>query len=251
MTKRRVAWIAAAILGAAGIAGALWSTVSGGRIVLTATQLQERVNRALPREFKGVTVDSATVAIAEGRIEVRVEVHATALGQSFAASASARGMPVYQAERGALFFEADNVEVSAIKPTGGRLAERLDRSKLGQHLEDAAGKLVAAGVKAYLAARPVYRFKDDVKGILLKAAVTNIAIEGDTLVITVSLISLTRTVALYLGAILLAFILLFYLRWHPGWGLGVLTDAVDASPIGLIVLLVGALVVVFIVVLLL
>jgi hypothetical protein len=238
MTKRRVAWIAAAILGVVGIAGALWSTITGGRIELTAAQLQERVNRALPREFKGVTVDSATVAIADGRIELRVEVHATALGQSFAATASARGLPVYEAERGELFFEADNIAVSRIRPTGGNLAERVDRSRLGQRLEEAAGKLVAAGIKAYLAARPVYRFKDDVKGIVLKAAVTNVAIESDRLVITVSLISLTRTVALFLGLLLLALILLVQLRLHPGWGIGLLADASDASPIGLMLMVV-------------
>jgi hypothetical protein len=231
MTKRRVAWIAAAILGVVGIAGVLWSTITGGRIVLTAAQLQERVNRALPRDFKGVTVDGATVAIADGRIELRVEAHATAVGQSFAATASAHGMPVYAAERGELFFDADNIEVSSVKPTGGRLAERLDRSRLGQRFEETTGKLVAAGIKAYLAARPVYRFKDDVKGFVLKAAVTNVAIEGDSLVVTVSLISLTRTVVLFLGLLLLALILLVQLCLHPGWGIGLLADAIDANPI--------------------
>jgi hypothetical protein len=47
-----------------------------------------------------VTVDSATVAIADGRIDLRVEVHAAALSQSFSATASARGTPIYEAERG-------------------------------------------------------------------------------------------------------------------------------------------------------
>jgi hypothetical protein len=103
MTKRRVAWIAAAILGVVGIAGALWSTITGGRIVLTAT---------------------------------------------------------------------------------------------------------------------------------------NVAIEGDRLVITVSLMSLTRTVALFLGLLLLALILLAQLCLHPGWGIGLLADASDASPVSLILMVV-------------
>lgn len=245
MTKRRVAWIAAAILGVVGVAGALWSTITGGRIELSAAQLQERINRALPRALKGVTVDSATVALADGRIELTVEVHATALGQSVAATASARGMPLYDAECGELYFDADNVAVSRVRPTGGNLADRLDRSRLGQHLEETAGKAVAAGIKAYLAARPVYRFKDDVKGIVLKAAVTNVAIEGDRIVITVSLISLTRTVALYLGLLLLALILLAQLWLHPDWGIALPVDAIDADPISwtlMLVLFLGVLV---------
>src|SRR5262249_51793361 len=154
----------------------------------TAAQLQERVNRTLPREFKGVTVDAATVTIAESRIALRVDVHASAAGQSFSATASARGVPVYDSEHGAIHFDADNVEVSNVKASGS-LASRLE-GRLGGRLEEAASKLVAAGIKAYLAARPVYRFKDDVKGIVLKAAVSNIAIENDLLVITVSLLNL-------------------------------------------------------------
>src|SRR5437763_5079647 len=195
MTRRRIAWVVAILLAVIGIAGAAWTAVTGGRITFTAAQLQERVNRALPREFKGVTVDAATVAIAEGRIALRVDVHAAAAGQSFSATASARGVPVYDAEHGAIRFDADNVEGSNVKASGS-LATRLE-GRFGGRLEEAAGRLVAAGLKAYLAARPVYRFKDDVKGIVLKAAVSNIAIEGEVLVITVSLINLTTGVAAY------------------------------------------------------
>jgi hypothetical protein len=247
MTKRRLAWAIAILLALIGISGALWSAITGGRLTFTAAQLQERINRSLPREFKSVTVDAATVAIGEGRIALRVEVHAAALGQSFSAVGSASGVPVYEAERGELFFDADNVEVTNVKAAGS-LASRLE-GRLGGRIEEAAGKLVAAGIKAYLAARPVYRFKDDIKGIVLKAAVTNIAIEGDKLVITVSLVSLTRTAALFLGAFVLGLFLLIYLRWHPGWGLGMLTDAIDAGPIGVIlavVLIVGVLVLVLV-----
>ena len=41
-------------------------------------------------------------------------------------------------------------------------------------LEPAARGPIAAGVKAYLASRPVYRFKDDVKGFVFKAAITDV-----------------------------------------------------------------------------
>ena len=80
---------------------------------------------------------------------------------------------------------------------------------------------------------------------MLKAAVTNVAIEGDRLVITVSLISLTRTVALYLGLLLLALILLAQLWLHPDWGIALPVDAIDADPISwtlMLVLFLGVLV---------
>lgn len=243
MTKRRVAWTIAVVLAVIGIAGAVWNAVTGGRITFTAAQLQERVNRTLPREFKGVTVEAATVAIAESRIALTVNVHAEAAGQSFSATAAARGVPVYDAAQGAIHFDADNVEVSNVKASGS-VASRL-QGRLGGRLEEAAGKLVAAGIKAYLAARPVYRFKDDVKGIVLKAAVSNIAIEGDLLVITVSLLNLTAGVAAYIAMTLLAFVIVIYLLTHPGWGVVI----GDSDSIGVVVFvgigLVGICVVVF------
>jgi hypothetical protein len=232
MTRRRLAWIGIAVLAALGIAGAAWSTFGNSKIVLTTAQLQERANRQLPREFKGVTVERATVAIADGRIALRVEVQATALGQGFAAVASARGVPIYDGERGEFFFDADDVKVESIAPTRGGLAQRLDRldQRLGGRIEAAAAKAIAAGIKAYLASRPIYRFKDDLKGIVLKAAIGGIAIEADTLAVTVSLINLTAMAGICLAAVLLALFLVFRLVRNPGWGLSVLGAAVGPDP---------------------
>jgi hypothetical protein len=231
MTRRRLAWIAIVLLGVLGILGALWSAFGTEKIVFTAAQLQERANRQLPRDFKGVTVERTTITIAEGRIALRVEIHATALGQGFAAVVSARGEPIYERERGELFFDAEDVKVENFTPTGGSLAariDRLDKTLLGR-VEAAAGTLIAAGIKVYLAARPIYRFKDDLKGIILKAAISNIAIERDTVAITVSFVNVTVTVAIYLFAGLLALFLVFQLVRHPGWGLSILAAVADAD----------------------
>ena len=80
-------------------------------------------------------------------------------------------------------------------------------------VENAAAGLVARGIKAWLAARPVYRFKDDVKGVVLRAVIEDVAVDGDRLVIRASLIRLTAAVAgwlcglvvVALGAGLIAF----------------------------------------------
>jgi hypothetical protein len=232
MTKRQLAWIAVVALGTLALAGALWSAFGTKKIVLTAMQLEERANRELPRDFKGVTVERTSVAIAEGRIALRVEVRAAALGRVFAAVASVRGVPVYVGERGELFFDAEDVNVEPVKAADGSLAQRMDRldTRLGERIEAAAGKVIAAGIKAYLAARPVYRFKDDLKGIVLKAAIDDIAIERDRVAIVVSLVNLTVTVAVYLGALLLVMFLIFQLVRHPGWGLSMLAAVADTEP---------------------
>jgi len=58
MTRSRLMWIIAFTLGAITIAGAGLSAFGPQRIALNEAELQERINRALPRKFHGVTVES-------------------------------------------------------------------------------------------------------------------------------------------------------------------------------------------------
>jgi hypothetical protein len=230
MSKRLLAWIALVVLGVLAMLGTLWSAFGPDRIVLTAAQLQERVNLALPREFKGVTVERATIALADNRVALRVEVRANALGQTMTAVVSARGVPTYVAEGGELFFDAEDVKVADFAVASGKLGERIDRlgAAFRERAQAAAGNVIAAGAKAYLAARPVYRFKDDLKGIVLKAAVADVAIQADTIAVTLSLVRLTETVAIGLATFGLILLLIVLLVRNPGWGLSILVGAVDA-----------------------
>jgi hypothetical protein len=215
MTKRRLTQIAALALGALAIAGAAVSAFGPQRVVLSEEQLQERINRELPRQFRGATVERATVGLADGRISLRVEARAAALGKTLMATAFARGVPRYDAKHGEVFFDAEDVRVEdfgsggLVKQLGarigGRLGEEIEQNV--PRIEAAAASAIAVSTKAYLAARPVYRFKDDIKGLVLKAAIKNIAIVSDTLVINISLIRLTAAVAGWLFG--LALVVLF------------------------------------------
>jgi hypothetical protein len=220
MNKRQFTWVALAALGAIVAFAALWGALGVDKIVMTAAQLQERVNRALPRDFKGVTVERATIAVAESRVTLRVETRAAALGHTLTAVVSARGVPRYDSERGEVFFDADDVQVVDFALTGGKLAERIDRLGGGfrERIEAAAGQAIAAGLKAYLAARPIYRFKDDLKGFVVKTAVSDIATQGDAVAINVSVVRVTVTTVIGLAALLGTIVLMVQLVRHPGWG---------------------------------
>jgi Protein of unknown function (DUF1439) len=211
MTKRRLAWIALAVVAALVVVGLVWSAFGATTIVLTAPQLQERVNRALPRDFKGVTVERATVTIAESRIALRVEVRA--LGGTLRTAVSARGVPRYDAAEGAIFFEPEDVKV---EEDGGALTERLS-TRLGDRAQTIRNA-VATGMTAYLVARPVYRFKDDLKGIVVKAALADIAMQPDAIVVTLSVVKLSATIGVGLAALLVIVVLLIQLLRHPRWG---------------------------------
>jgi hypothetical protein len=206
MTRTRLIWTAALLLAALTLAGAVLSAFGPERIALSQEDLQERVNRMLPRQFQGVTVERATVTLADDRIMVRTETRASALGKAIATAAVARGVPRYNAERGEVFFDADDVRIEDSGSgglvrqlglrIGGRLGEQIQQNM--PRVEDAAAGLVAGSIKAWLAARPVYRFKDDIQGVVFKATLKDIAIEGDTLVIGMSLIRLSAAVVAWL-----------------------------------------------------
>jgi uncharacterized protein DUF1439 len=216
MTRRRFAWIALAALGALVIAGLAWGAFGPTTIVLTAPQIQQRINRALPREFKGVTVERATVAIADQKVALRVEARASALGQTLSTAVSARGVPRYDPAQGEIFFDPEDVKIEDVGLAGGALVERLS-ARLGERAS-MFRNTAAAGVTAFLAARPVYRFKDDLKGIVGKAALGDISMKPDAIVITVSVARLTTTIAIGLAALLIVIVLVVQLIRHPRWG---------------------------------
>lgn len=231
MTRRRWTWFALAVLSGLTTAGAVRSAFGPDRIVLTTSQLQSRINRSLPREFRRVTVEQATVTVADDWVALRAETHAAVLGQTFSAVVYGRGIPRFSPDRGEFFFDADEVKVTDFAVTGGSVAGRLDRlgASFRERAEAVAGNMVAAGLRAYLAERPVYRFKDDFKGIVLKAAVSNVAIQGDAILITVSLVTLTVMTAVSLAALLVITFLMIHLVRHPDWGLPVPESGLSSS----------------------
>ena len=231
MTKRQLASIALVILAGCAMLGTLWSAFGPEKIVLTTDQLQERVNRALPREFRGVTIARGTIAVAESRVALRIEARASALGQTVSAVVSARGVPRYADERGEIYFDPEDVKVGDFVLAGGNLVERFDRlgAPLRQRLETAAGTVIATGIRAYLTARPVYRFKDDIKGVVLKAAIADIAMEENAIAITLSVVKLTAMVAVDLVALLVIVFLIAAVIRHPRWGESVAAAAADPS----------------------
>jgi hypothetical protein len=75
---------------------------------------------------------------------------------------------------------------------------------------------------------PHRRAQEDFKGIVLKAALVDVAIEQNTLVVTFSLWNLTIAVATLALVLLAVLLVIFLLIRHPLWGLGTIAEIVDA-----------------------
>ena len=98
-------------------------------------------------------------------------------------------------------------------------------------MSEAAGpavqRLADAAIKAYLATRPVYRFKNDFKGFVLKASLVDVTIDRDALVVTFSLWNLTVTCAVFALVLIGALSVVYLLIRHPLWGLARIIDIAD------------------------
>ena len=176
---------------------------------------------ASPERIQRRDVDQANVKLADNRIALRIEAQGSALGAPYAVVASANGAPRYDAARGELFFDADSVRIESVTLRGTPLlGGENNPDTLRGRIEAAAHSVVEIGIKTFLAERPVYRFRDNLKGMVLNAAITNIAIAGNTLVIGVSLWNVTAIVLAFLLVVLLALWLIVVLIRHPMWGPG-------------------------------
>jgi hypothetical protein len=231
VTKRTLAWTILTVLGLAGILAVLWSAFGTSRVAFTQADLQARIDKMLPKIVKDITVERVTVTFADDRLMLKVEAQGRKLGQPFTVVASARGRPRYDPDRAALFFEPDAVTIEDLTLRGSSVGERVERAagrlkgRLGEIVKEkasaidaAAARIAEQGVKLYLSTFPIYRPKEDAKGLVVRAALRAVAIEDSSLFVTFSLWALTAFAVAW-GLLLLALaVFAVQLTRHPGWG---------------------------------
>jgi len=110
----------------------------------------------------------------------------------------------------------DRVE-SAASRLKGRLGEIVTDKASG--IDAAAARIAEQGIKLYLSTFPIYRLKDDAKGLVVRAVLRAVAIEGNTLVVTFSVWGLTLFAAPWGLLLLMLATFAVQLVRHPRWGL--------------------------------
>jgi hypothetical protein len=226
MSRRRIAWMVVAVVGVLSAAGLLWSMFGFDRLTFTAEELQSRLNQQLPRTVREVTIERVNVALADNRLALRIALQARVVQQSVSANVSARGVPRYVADEAAIYFDADEIKIEQLV-IAGRTVVGQEGGRLTATVRSALQGVAESGIKAYLAARPVYRIKDDFKGVVLKATLVNLAIEQNTLAVTVSLWNLTLTVAMFALILIILLLVISWLVRHPRWGLEIVDAVVN------------------------
>jgi cell division protein FtsB len=244
--RRRLYWAAAAalsLLGAIGILG-VYATHT---VALDEREIQTVLDKETDKDFpvngaasavvKSVRAKSATVRIRDGRATFAVDVEGLLRnGRTFALTATARGAPRYV--DGAFYFQPEQVEVRNLSYENinasdalAQLGARLGKSKIGQLIESNAqlAQQWATGIAETAARqtferRPVYRIKDDAKGLLLRSALESVTIDDDRIVVVFSLWRLTVSVVMGAVGWIVAAVLVIFLVRNP---LAAAADAVD------------------------
>jgi hypothetical protein len=220
MSKRILAWIFVLVFGLLSLGGLLWSMFGTNQLVFTQSEIQERLNRQLPRTVRDVTIERVLVQLEENHLALRADIQGTVLRQLVSAVLLARGFPRYEASSGELHFDADNIEIEQVM-IAGRNVPPAARAALQRVAEPA--------LKTYLTMRPVYRFKDDFKGVVLKAALVDVAVERNTLAVTFSLWNLTAAVAVFAFLAFGVLLIIYFLVRHPLWGLEIASDIANIA----------------------
>ena len=136
------------------------------KLIFTEAEIQERLNLQLPKTVRGVTVERVAAHLAENRVALRIEVQGALVREPVSAVVSAGGVPRYEASNAELYFDADDIKIDQLT-IAGRSVIGADDTAARTPLSAAAGpavqRLAEAAIKAYLATRPVYRFKNDFK----------------------------------------------------------------------------------------
>ena len=227
MSRRRTAWIVVAVVGFLSAAGLLWSMFGFDRLIFTAAELQSRLNQQLPRTIREVTIERVNVALADNQLALRIALQARVLQQPVSATVSARGVPRYEAHETAIYFDADAIKIEQLA-IAGRTVVGQEGGRLANTVRSTLQGVAESGIKAYLATRPVYRIKDDFKGVVLKAALVDVAIEQNTLAVTFSLWNLTMTAAIFALILIILVLVIYWLIRHPRWGLNIVDAVVNA-----------------------
>jgi len=233
--NRSLAWVLAVILLVVGVVGIAWNIVGPKLLSPSQERLQTLTNQHLPYHWKyGVSVtevaldlshnDKAAATLIITKDKKGEDTAAEGIPPQLSGAVYAEGTVKYL--DGEVFFIPDVVDVLEVDTRGNNVVEKshifIDKHIHPQWLNEKAHTAVDTGdakarqavdkiARAYLNARPVYRVKDDVKGLVIKASVTSIEVKswqdgkGGNLIIHASILRLTATMllwGLFFGAVL-------------------------------------------------
>ncbi|MEK7117986.1 MAG: hypothetical protein AAB869_00055 [Patescibacteria group bacterium] len=176
----------------------------------------------------------ATTNLLEHDVHIALSLDGKALGQPLLLDATGVGVPEYRQGEQAFYFRPSELTISRLEFSGesatdkaGKFADRyITDPKLKEKIEKSlpgvkrwVGDNLEPRALAIFAQMPLYKPKNDMKGIVIKATLEKLSVENGALVLSFSLLQLTKTVFICLLAFLAGIAMLGALLGSPRWGL--------------------------------
>jgi hypothetical protein len=217
-------WLVVTIVAALAI-GAFELVPRTLKVRISEEQASAKMQEALDKKaHEGLAVERAVLTFNNNAVQFSGHVAGVRFGQQFSADVSVDGVPRYDERQQAIYFSPTTFTLKNFAFKGETPSEKARRfggtifknTTVGTVLENSAESIerwvtqtAENRVRLILEKRPVYRIKDDVKGMLIKASLTTISIEENHAVATLSIVKFSLKIALLIVSFIAGAVLVF------------------------------------------
>lgn len=234
MNKRKWAWTAAIAAAVLAVAGVCWTMFGVTEISMSQAEIQTKIDEKMPTTQKGVTISGAKIDLSSDKLGLTFNAATTKFNTEYRMNTATRGTLRYDHARGAFFFVPEELKISDIQANGASVAQKVggfidkwvdskkiqdNKSELAAKAEEIAQGLVQKSAAAVLDHVPVYKLKDDFKGYVVRAVLSDVEIKDGQVIAHLSLWQLTKTVLFFAVAFVAAIGFMIALAANPEWGI--------------------------------
>lgn len=193
---------------------------------ISEQQASEKMQETIEKKAaEGLLIEDPVLTFNHNALQFSGRVTGEKFKQQFYAEVYVEGTPYYDTSQYAVYFTPTTFTLRNFSFRGETPADKARRiagstfknTQVGQVLENSAESIerwvasAAEGrVRSMLSKRPVYKIKDDLKGITIKATLSSVSIEDKHLVAKLSVLQLGKS-ALIVAVSALVCIVLFFM----------------------------------------
>ena len=207
--NREVALLVAMFLIPISLAGLVFNLYQSEDVVITAAQIQTRINAVLPIVRNDLSINSLRLELQPGRVGLVVDAEGKKFGTPFSISAKAVGNLEFRAEDGEFYFRPEAIDCRDIKIKGKDISEGVSgfidrhvhwkkvldyKKQIADKVEFETYNLIQSGTIWALGKIAIHKLPETLKKHLHNGPVQSMEVTSDAIVIHISFVRPTKMV---------------------------------------------------------